>query len=73
MLKVKNSVRLPLKDFVGKGSYQERIEHARKLNAQLYEAIQAKMHNGVLSVDEYKKTLQECLVSVELVLYLCHA
>ena len=52
MLKVKNSVRIPLKDFMGKGSYQERIEHAQKLNAQFYQAIQAKMLDGVLPVDE---------------------
>lgn len=61
MLKVKNSVRLPLKDFIGKGSYQERIEHAKKLNAQFYEAIQSKMFEGMISVDEFKRTLQENL------------
>ena len=61
MLKVKNSVRIPLKDFISKGSYQERIEHAKKLNAQFYEAIQSKMFEGMLSVDEFKKTLQENL------------
>ncbi len=61
MLKVKNSVRIPLKDFIGKGSYQERIEHAKKLNARFYQAIQAKMLDGVLPVDEYKNTLKEVL------------
>lgn len=61
MLKVKNSVRIPLKDFVGKGSYQERIEYAKNLNNQLYQALQAKRFEGVLSVDEYKNTLKKVL------------
>jgi hypothetical protein len=61
MLKVKNSVRIPLKDFIGKGSLNERIEHAQNMNAQFYQAIQGKMLYGVLPVDEYKKTLKEVL------------
>ena len=61
MLKVQNSVKIPLKFFINKGSQKERIEYAQKLNEHFYQAIQAKMVCNALSVDEYKRTLKEVL------------
>ena len=61
MLKITNSVAIPLKDFIGKGSCQERIKHAQKLNELFYNKLEAKMVEGTIPVEEYKKTLQEVL------------
>ena len=63
MVKVNNSVKIPLKEFLGKGSYEKRIEHAKEINAQFYQVVESKMLNGMLPVNEYKKTLQEFLPS----------
>ena len=39
MLKINPSARLPLKTFVDKGSYQQRIEYAKKLNEKFENAL----------------------------------
>ena len=61
MLKVKNSARLPLKDFIGKGSYQERIEHAKKLNAQFYTLLQSKAQDGLVLKSDFANLLKKVL------------
>ena len=63
MLKVKNSARLPLKDFIGKGSYQERIEQAKKLNAQFYTSLQSKAQDGVVLKSDFANLLEKVLPS----------
>ena len=61
MLKINPSARLPLKTFVDKGSYQQRIEYAKKLNEKFSTILQERMINGQIEPYEYKKILEEIL------------
>ena len=61
MLKLKNSVRIPLKDFMGKGSYQERIEHAQKLNARFYTLLQSKAQDDIVLKTDFANLLKKVL------------
>ena len=61
MLKINPSARLPLKTFVDKGSYQQRIEYAKKLNEKFSTILQERMLKGQIEPYEYKKILEDIL------------
>lgn len=61
MLKVNPNIKFPIERFRGKGSYQQRLEYAQKLNEQFYNIVKSNMHKRSISVTAYKKLLKDFL------------
>lgn len=61
MVKINPSAHIPLKNFVDKGSYQQRIEHAKKLNEKFFNTLQERIKEGKISPFDYEKTLKETI------------
>ena len=61
MTRINPTAKLPLSNFIGKGSYKERLEYAKHLNKTFYDRITPKIKNNKISVLDYKNTLKEIL------------
>ena len=66
MLKVLPSAKFPLKDFTGKGSYKERLEYAKILNAQFNELVQQNRKDGQITRFEYTKLLKNFIPNIKI-------
>ena len=61
MTNIKSTARIPLKQFIGKGSYDKRIRYARKLNHDFYEKIKPELKTGEISPVLYRKVLKSLI------------
>ena len=64
MIKVTPKTRLPLRTFINKGTYQQRLEYAQKLNAKFYEKIKNKIADNSISPKDYYTTLKELIPKI---------
>lgn len=55
---------LPLKTFINKGSYEQRLKYAQELNAKFYEKIKTKIVNGFVSAEDYYTTMKEIIPEI---------
>ena len=61
MAKVNPTAKLPLKTFIGKGSYDKRLMYAKKLNADFFKLTNDEFKKGSISIIDYKKALMSLL------------
>ena len=64
MIKVTPKTRLPLKTFVNKGTYQQRLEYAQNLNAKFFKIIRTKMSKDSVSLSDYYRTLKDLIPNI---------
>lgn len=61
MIRIKSSAKLPIETFWQRGSYDQRLEYARKLNAKFFNLTKDEFKKGSISVIDYKKALSSIL------------
>ena len=65
MIKVTPKTHLPLKTFMNKGSYEQRLKYAQELNAKFYERIKTKIVDNSVFPKDYYTTLKELIPGIK--------
>ena len=65
MIKVTSKTALPLKTFVSKGSYEQRLKYAQELNTKFFEKIKSKAVDNSVTPKDYYTTLKELIPEID--------
>ena len=61
MSRISSTAKIPLKQFMGKGSYDKRLNYAKSLNSKFFQQMLPEIKTGEISPINYRKVLKNLL------------